>query len=104
MLLIMKTQFTKGEWSYNKYSDGDYGVYSSDGDGSDIVVVKNTRNDKETEANLKLVAAAPDILNALDQLINRIDESWDNLCKGTLNGAKKALLLEAREAIKKATE
>ena len=66
-------KITKGEWIYNKYEPCDYGVYSADGDGRDIALVRSKNTDEESEANAKLIAAAPDLLNALKLLLVAID-------------------------------
>ena len=57
----MTNQFSKGQWCYNKYTPWDYGVYSMDGDGRDIAIVRG--DNEKSEANAKLITAAPELLS-----------------------------------------
>ena len=61
----MKTKFTKGNWILSKYSPTDFGVHSDEGRGNDIALVRGS--DEEAEANAKLIAAAPEMLEALQK-------------------------------------
>jgi hypothetical protein len=58
---------------------------------------------EEAEANAKLIAAAPDLFKALQLIIDRVENGWDTFAKPEQNGLKSAFILEATEAIKKAT-
>jgi len=61
----------------------------------------------EMEANARLIAAAPDLLEALEAIRARIDGEWDNpaLVKfGGLRDTKEDIHALATEAIAKATE
>lgn len=64
----MKTKHTKGNWVYQKYST-DYGVYSETGNGRDIALVREYGSDEEAEANAKLIAAAPELLENLQNML-----------------------------------
>ena len=57
-------------------------------------ILHNEASRKEVEANAKLIAAAPDLLGALELMIIEFDDT---------NGSK-AVLDRAKKAIKKATE
>lgn len=39
------------------------------------------------------------VVEALQQLINRLDDSWEAITSGTQNGTKTALLHESKEAL-----
>jgi len=77
----METKHTKGEWVwfYNKYYHEVRGLNSL---SPNIAIFKNTREDhpklddidicehEEAEANAKLIAAAPDMLASLQEMID----------------------------------
>lgn len=108
----METKHTAGEWMVNgciietKNSRGDTDtlicecneqMYSSEG------YTHSAQYREETRANLKLIAAAPELLEALQYLLNLPlslpKHASDGMYK-RLNDAKE----KANEAIKKATE
>ena len=62
----MVTKHTQGEWGVSKHANNDsFGVYA-EGNGNDLAIVKGGNEEGgETEANAKLIAAAPDMLKAL---------------------------------------
>lgn len=65
--------YTKGEWSFGH----NIGVYSGETHIADIAAVNNGFN--ETLANAKLIAAAPDLLEALIEVVrisDRNHEAW----------------------------
>lgn len=90
----METKYTEGKWEIIKK-------------GVQLIVVKesaiislvmpNHVGIKEAEANAKLIAAAPEMLEALQILIGDIDTAPIKL-------TTKEKLIIARKAIKKATE
>ena len=64
----METKFTKGEWNTCKYSPCDYGVYANyDIRKGDIALVRG--DGEEAEANLKLIASAPKLLECLIDML-----------------------------------
>jgi hypothetical protein len=72
----MKKNHTPGEWMFSKNSS-DFSVYS-DKKAADIALVRNTSreiSDEEAEANARLIAAAPELLENLARIIDRIEES-----------------------------
>ena len=69
----MKT--TSGNWNYSKYSPCDYGVYSDEGDGNDIAIVREKNG--EGEANVKVITAAKqmfDLLVFINDAINKYSQ------------------------------
>ena len=97
----MKNQFTPGNWIYNKYEPVDYGVYSEQGDGRDIAIVRSLTNEQESEANAQLISAAPDLLEALQMFIDCTKLSTNS--KVTINTQKHIQAFQyARSAIQKA--
>ena len=89
-------KITKGEWVYSKYTC-DYGVYSEEGDGRDIALVRSRNDEEESEANVKLITAAPDML----QILMFID---DAAIRGISIDNKSSLHRDIMDAISKATE
>ena len=68
----METKHTKGNWIYSKYST-DFGVYSEDGDGRDIAIVREYKSAEEAEANASLMAASPKLLESLNEMVALFD-------------------------------
>ena len=99
---MTQTQHTPGPWSYNRAEGGYQGHFISTGDciicdlpdAEDFLAVK--RAAPQTEANARLIAAAPDMLEAL-RLCERALEERD--AEQETYAAKKA-----RAAIAKATD
>lgn len=89
----METKHTKGEWTATQTSISDSnGVIAT----TYVNTVKRYIGKQEVEANAKLIAAAPDLLEALNDLV-----SWANIKDGS---NYKYLRDNAINAIKKATE
>lgn len=90
----MKTKHTPGNWTH---SDGS--IYSeSDPSGKDIATINKNGNTTEEEehANGELIAAAPDLLDALQSITETLHQMRrDNTISG--------MLMVAELAIKKAT-
>lgn len=57
---------------------------------------------KEWEQNIKLAQTNSELLEALELITARINDNWENIILGKLNGTKSALLHEANQAILKA--
>lgn len=76
----METKFTKGEWHTCKYSPCDYGIYTnSDTRKGDIALVRG--DDEEAEANVKLIASAPKLLECIIDMFEtmELNPTKDNL-------------------------
>lgn len=88
----METKFTKGEWK-------DIIVSSADGWFHRVIAIEGesvcnitTRNTQRAQANAKLIAAAPDLLEALSLLYESLPDGYTSDC-----------LPLVRKAIQKAT-
>lgn len=89
----MKTKHTKGEWMID--SANLTTVYSDD-NGSNVADCNTQRPIEENVCNAKLIAAAPELLEALQNLL-----AWANIKEGS---PSQHLADAANAAIKKATE
>ena len=96
----MENKFTKGNWNVSDDTSECYLVKSDD--GGLIAFVYDGDIDDEAihmdvvQANAKLIAAAPELLDALRTLVNG--------CLSDSESDKVVSLRKAKEAIKKATE
>lgn len=91
---MSETKFTKGEWNYDR---DDLGVWiNSDLYAEPIAKMCSSAN-HSVKANAQLIAAAPDLLKALSDLVEKCLHS---------DGYKQKYdeLYHAQQAIKKATE
>lgn len=103
----MKTQHTKGEWVIEQHHPS---IYVCSGyKGFVIAEVTNQQishfigNDEEAQANAKLIAAAPDMLEALNCLLETMRPHIMKM--GIRKGfSEHAALAQAQTAIHKATE
>lgn len=88
------TKHTPGEWAHTDGSIYSYGV----GHGADIATVNTDSahfTDEEAEANARLIAAAPDLLQAL-KVIRSVLNDWNK------EGNYTNLIEHANTAINKA--
>lgn len=99
----METKHTPGPWLRDRESGFDCDVRAANGRKIASVNVQNApkskkgwlSRQKENEANARLIAAAPDLLNALAEIVAAADgDGWKALDAGFNN---------ARTAIAKAT-
>tara|TARA_R110002126_G_C10273121_1_gene484293 strand:+ start:62 stop:409 length:348 start_codon:yes stop_codon:yes gene_type:complete len=63
----------------------------------------NVLNERQ-RADAKLILAAPDLLETLNSLVNRIEKNWDAIASGGQQGILTALLHESKQTIEKATK
>lgn len=63
----MKTTHTPGKW-YTKKGGHDFHINSESGSGNDIALVRQYKDLSEAEANARLMAAAPELLEALREM------------------------------------
>ena len=98
----METKHTKGEWNYKKFDitkiQYSYSIQSSNGD----VICKMLRDDSDDnqteEANAKLIAAAPELLEALESMV-----AYGNINYAYHSDYFITELKKCKQAIKKAT-
>ena len=95
----MKSKFTRGPWEASDL--GDYGDFDGNsrvilGDDRRIAVVQVTKKDKESNANALLIAAAPDMFEALVAVLHRCNDfeteeyEGDPMGKLVISALKKA--------------
>ena len=94
---MSNTKHTPGPWKIGMSLSGKPTIYT-EVDFKSVAWVDHDRS--ESDANAKLIAAAPELLEALDELrtaiIDCVDSEWW--------GRHKEAVAKAYEAIKKATE
>lgn len=93
---------TKGEWINQGWSEEGILIHSenrpiSDGLDSGVAYVFGP-NSKEAHANASLIAAAPDMLEALTELVNNYEDQEG------IHANNQEVILKAKRAIEKATE
>lgn len=94
------TKHTPGPWTFTAYGEGrptpEFDVVYIESDGKPIAKIDTDfRRQSEARANAKLIAAAPDLFEALEKLAFVDPKDRE---------ASKAALKKAFEAIRKATE
>lgn len=98
----MKTKHTSGPWYYT------CGAIWKDPEAETYCIAKADRNTPETapterDANCRLIAAAPELLEALWQLVNAYDTWIADNHPGLKAGGYDGMVGLARAAIAKAT-
>jgi hypothetical protein len=89
----MEAKHTAGPWFRNIPADGKYPVIFS-GRNTHVAVAQQMRSTQETEANIDLIAAAPELLAALRRLHEASEGESDEEIEARF---------DARKAIAKAT-
>ena len=100
----MKTQHTPGPWARNISPAWKYPIYDEKNHNKIAYIIKDAGiSETEQEANLNLIVAAPELLEALDDLLEWADSqcgrSGNDECYGCYNDGE---LCSARAAILKA--
>lgn len=109
---------TKGEWLVSN-TINDYTIYADDGSnkgaGKDVALVyrySRATDEEEAKANARLIAAAPDLLNALIAAHEMLHTLSDNYCRDKYGYLKEdaaskgwdaAIDMQIETAISKAT-
>jgi hypothetical protein len=60
---------TPAPWESSLYSSGEHGIYASHGKGNDIALVRAGHDTEINKANAQLIAAAPELLIALQRIV-----------------------------------
>ncbi len=79
----MSTKHTQGEWGVSKHGNNDsFGVYA-EGKPDLAIVIGGNEEGGEAEANAKLIAAAPDMLDALQSIEQSLEQMvQDDMIRG----------------------
>lgn len=106
----METKFTKGKWVLvdDIENCNVLDIYNTDKSRVVSTCWVNDENEEEANANAKLIAAAPLLLDALTNILNIMNDS-EGVAGYHLNGdiakwAEFEEIASAEQAIKKATE
>lgn len=96
----METKHTKGPWTIKSVSESDIAYrIIAECDEENVFCVWRTTDEIQTEANAKLIAAAPELLEALQE----VRLVFNPLIRSSKSD-KDAAWLKVVNAIKKATE
>ena len=80
---IVKSEFTPGPWTTKKIEDGVYDICRCGNDGIRTRVCRlhasqiQPKHGGTIEANARLIAAAPDLLSALERLVHPMADDDD---------------------------
>ena len=98
----MNTKFTQGQWIVCHSSDNEpyIGIERLGQNAAVIASLQFTDFSKESEANAKLIATAPELLNACISVKKTIQDVWDQMPEPIRHSMIEVL----DRAIKKATE
>jgi hypothetical protein len=94
----METTHTPGPWTYK---DDFELVVVPKNDPQAEAICEITGNPSEQFANARLIAAAPDLLKALQKIVQ---EGYNRFEKGDLDNFTGAVIETAEQAIQKATQ
>jgi hypothetical protein len=98
----METTHTQGEWAFD-----DNEIYSESTDHGAAICTMNTTSmhftEEEVKANVRLIAAAPDLLEALQSLVQYLEWREDFIVEDHKEGEDNQYS-EALTAIQKATQ
>jgi len=91
-----KRDFTPGPWHTSQFQPGE--IFSEDGrmrlekDGTTLYPIAKTFDfDGESEANARLIAAAPELLEACEMVSKSFSECYDTDAQGPLAKARAAI-------------
>ena len=90
----LELKHTPGKWQCKKPKGSNGYLYVTTPSSESSIVIYPSGNDTEGKANGKLIAAAPEMLMTLIEIVNQ----WDKDIMAA------SYMMEVRELIKKATE
>ena len=98
----MEAKFTKGEWKALKTGLNETCIFSDIDMEHIFKITHNEVSKMQSDANAKLIAAAPDMFNALEELLAQVKQFTD----GNIGEQDyfRDEISNAKKAIKKATE
>ena len=103
----MSAAHTPGPWGYEMHVDGAFEVYSETGNSKGGYLVITDRHQHSNfaamNANARLIAAAPELLNALRTLLAEYNGAIDGDRTGNYGFDQFEEVVAARAAIKNAT-
>lgn len=93
-------QHTPGPWRAGRNDGYSLGIYAEGEQTFDLATVHNGGNDGEAIANARLIAAAPELLAAIQDALAAMEVGADALCSDPNHdvGAAAALELSKRHA------
>lgn len=103
----METKFTKGEWHARIGFNNQWTIFNENALGVADVAKWPVKSEEEAEANAKLIAAAPDLLEQLESAFNEITNLNSKLYQHNIEidwDAQRKRIELMINAIKKATE
>ena len=99
----MKTQYTPGPWARNVSPAWKYPIYEEKNHNKIAYIIKDVGiPETEQEANLNLIAAAPELLEALELLINMEVKGHALIDRMQFSDKGRAISDKVRAAIAKA--
>ena len=87
-------KFTKGPWNCNRASSAGYDIVCAENSPVDVAVIsRRGKSQQEIEANAKLIAAVPELLQTLRNLCVAIEQEqeYGPLVSDAIKDAKKAI-------------
>ena len=89
----METKFTKGEWHARIGFNNQWTIFNENALGVANVVKWTVKSEEEAEANAKLIAAAPDMFEHLQSIIdgNAFDPETGHIWEHRLQAIKDTL-------------
>lgn len=99
----MKTKHTPGPWETGTQTKGSTTLVSRIETGFAVAEMRNVHFREEAEANARLIAAAPELLEALQTFLTEYVQLVESGDAGFWNADEEEKVIAARAAIAKAT-
>ena len=83
---------TKGNWEFENVTTHNGDFYKVKSDNTTSICNVTTRNQEQAQANAKLIASAPELLDALQLLVSQLEnEHLSEYCEPLIDKAKQAI-------------